>query len=438
MPKPNWPAAVLGLVALAGPLAAQPAATDPARRRGPGEPVRVAFADRPESTTSPSTSPSGTPPVITEVGGRSFDEWKADLKHRDPSFRSKAMLNIILFGERAADAIPLIIDRLHDNDASCRAKGVLALKLMSMTEKHVGKVVIALAERLTDDPQGIVRYEAAQALLRFAGTDDIHLALNALLSYQRGITDTATWEIRQISIQVLRRAGFVKGGGPDPRATRALILALKDTVEQVRLEATISLGAMGPPADPMLLSAVVHALDGQLAFADKAIALWSHVSLLSISDTVPEKSLKAILKVLEDPKLDVRLEVLHALQAIGPKAKDAVPTVMRCLEDKEPAVIAAACITLARLGDTREKIRAAVIKITERSDEKDRALVWYACQALAEMGKSEDILEALKAVSQRKDLDKSMRDAVAKVLEQVKKGKVGEIANPKPALPERK
>jgi HEAT repeat protein len=390
MPKSSWLAAVLGAAALGTSLAAQ----------------------------APTTSPSPTPPPITEIGGKTLTQWKSDLKHRDPSVRSIAMLNIVGFGERAGEAVPLIIDRCEDRDASCRAKAVLVLKVMYVPEQHKGKVVAALAKRLAEDSQGIIRYEAAQALQRYA--DDAHEAVPALLTPNRGVDDSATWEIRQVSIMVLRRAAFIKGKGPEPRATRALIAALKDTVEKVRLEATIALGAMGPPADPMMLEAVVRALDQQLAYADKSIALWSHVSLLSISNTVPEKSLAAILKLLRSPERDMRLEVLHALQAIGHKAKGAVPTVIDCLEDKEPAVVAAACITLAGLGDTSEAVRSAIIKVSER---KDRDLVYYACVSLAAMGGTPDVLDALTRVSKREELDKGLLETIGKLLEQVKKAK---------------
>jgi HEAT repeat protein len=405
MPKSSWLAAVVGVFACTVALAAD------------------------SSTTSP--APSSSPSVITEIAGKTLSEWMTELKNPDPGKRSIAIMNTILFGERAGEAVPLIIDRASDRDASCRAKAVIALKLMHVPDKYIDKVVRALAERLEKDGQGIVRYEAALALLRFA--KDSQSALTALLAPDRGVYDTATWEIRQVCVQVLRVAGFVPGKGADPRATRALLYVLKtDTVEKVRLEATISLGAMGPPADPMMLQAVVHALDGQLAYRDKSIALWSHISLLAISDSVNEKTLQAVLKLLKpEQKFEVRMEVLHALSALGKKAKGAIKEVIDCVDDKEPAMVASACITLAAIDDDKTApVRAALIKVSQRTDKKDREVVWYACMALSEMGKTEDVLDALKSVSQRKELDESMRDQVAKILEKVKNGKVKEPLNP--------
>lgn len=370
-------------------------------------------------TTTPSLQtipPSSTAPTVNEVGGRTLSQWMTDLRHKDPSTRAQAITNIPAFGERAAEAVPLLIDRCQDTDASPRAKAVITLKFVTVRPADVPKVVEALARRLTEDPQSIVRYEAAVALVRFA--DDAKPVVPALL---RGVDDTGTWEIRHASIIALRRAAFDSKAGPDKRATVALMKALRDPVERVRLEATVSLGAMGRPADPQLLGALVSALQQQLAYRDKALSLWSHVSLMALDDKVSEQSLQAILKLIQSPERDIRLQVLLALGAMGAKAKAGVPAVIACLEDQESAVVAAACATLPRLGDPSGRVLDALIKVTQR---KEQGLVWAGCAALGEIGGlNPDALAALIAVTQRKELDDQLVQGVSRIIETMRKPK---------------
>jgi HEAT repeat protein len=367
-------------------------------------------------TTQPTKtgdSPSTTS-TITEVGGRTLSQWMADLKHPDASTRSQAITNIIGFGEAGADAVPLLIDRCKDRDASPRVKAVLALKLMTIRERDVPKVVDALAQRLAEDPQTIVRYEAAMALVRFA--DDAKPALKSLL---KGLEDTGTWEIRHACIIAIRKAGFDPKSGPDPQATRALLVALHDPVERVRLEATVGLGAMGKPADPQMLAAVTRALQQQSNYKDKALSLWSHVSLMALDDKVTDKSLEAISKLLKSPEREIRLQVLLALAAMGNKARNCVPDALEALEDKETSVVAAACTALGYLGDQGPRVMNALVKMTER---KEQPIVYAACEALGHMGRAQpEVVAALTAVTQRKELDDQILREATHILEKLKK-----------------
>jgi HEAT repeat protein len=392
----SWPAAAACLLALAGPLFAQAGGT----------------------SQSPSSSGSleSTPPIPAEVGGRTLAQWMADLKHPDPSKRAEALISILGFGPGAMDAVPAIIDRCRDGDASPRAKAVIVLKLMQVRERDIPKIVDALARRLTEDPQTIIRYEAAQGLVRYA--EEAHSAIPALI---RGMEDAGCWEIRHACIIALRRAAYDPKNGPDHRATQALIRSLRDPVSKVRMEATLSLGALGAPRDPQLLTAVVSALQGQLGYKDKILSLWTHVSLMAIDDKVTDKSLEAILKLLQSPERDIRVQALVAFGALGPKARTCVPAVVDALHDKETDVVIAACAALPRMGDRSSRVLDPLIKVSQR---KEQHLVYAACAALGEIGNtSPDILAALTAVTQRKELDDALIQSVRRILEEVKKPK---------------
>jgi HEAT repeat protein len=388
------PVAAVCVLAFAGTLAAQALKTPPTK------------------PTQSSTS--------AEVGGKTFAQWLADLKHPDASKRADAIINLLAFGETAGEAVPQVIDRLQDGDMGVRAKAVLFLKNAHVPDRHKGKVVEGLARCLGGnastprDPQGIVRYEAALALLRFP--EDGKLAVNALL---QGMTDPYCWEIRQACIVALRRAAVDSKTGPDPRATRALVTALRDPVERVRLEATISLGAMTRPQDPHVLDEVIGALQRQLKVHDKPLALWSHVSLMALDDKVTDKSLTEIGKLLHSPEREVRLQCLMALAAMGGKARACIPDMLDMLEDKEKEVVYAAIASLPRMDDHSARVLGALIKITKGSEQSQ---IFAACVALGEIGVAQpEVVDAMTAVTQRKELESQLRQAVEKIIENLKK-----------------
>ncbi len=402
MSNSPWPLAAACVLAFGVTLAAQPAKT-------------------PDKTPDKTTDSSLHPKSISEVGGRSYALWLDDLKARDASKRADAIVNLLGFGEGAADAVPAVLDRLQDGDVSVRTKAVLFLKVVTVRDKDKVKVVEALARSLGGsatlprDPQAIVRYDAATALLRFA--EDGKPAVNALLV---GLKDSACWEIRQASVIALRRAAWDTKAGPDPRASRALLDVLtQDPVERVKLEATISLGAMGRPPEPRLLADVVQALQLQGKTRDKPIRLWSHVSLVLLDDAKgAEKSLAEIRELMRSPEREVRLQCLLALGALGTKARPCIPDVLGMLEDKEKEVIGAAISVLPALDDHGPRVLNPLIKITKGSEQP---LVYMACAALGEIGVAQpDVMDALTAVTQRKELETQLRQAVEKVVDKLK------------------
>ena len=66
-------------------------------------------------------------PTVEKVGDKKLSQWIADLRNSDPSIREEAIVAITFFGPAAAEAVPALLDRLHDSDASPRAKAIVAL-----------------------------------------------------------------------------------------------------------------------------------------------------------------------------------------------------------------------------------------------------------------------------------------------------------------------
>jgi HEAT repeat protein len=367
-------------------------------------------------TTQPSSKGSdpNAPPV--EVGGKTLQQWLTQLKSPDASMRAEAILNVVHFGEAAKSAVPLILDRCNDRDVSPRCKAVLALKYMEIDKKDIPRVMETLARKLSEDGQAIVRYEAAVALARFP--DD---AKPAILAMIRGMEDTACWEIRQMCISNLRRTVADPKVGPDPRITRALITAMHDPTEKVRLEATITLGAMGRPHDPNVLASVVAALQDHIKSKDKIMGLWSNVALMALDDKVTDKSLQAVTKLLDSPEREHRVQALYAMRAIGPKAKSCVPSALDAMQDKETEVVSAACYALSGMGEHTTRVNEALIKVTQRKEQK---LILAASTAIAELGDpTPDVVAALKAVTQRPELEDTLIEQVKLILKTIYKPK---------------
>jgi HEAT repeat protein len=394
------------LLALAAPLWAQPPAAPP-----PSGPTRgPSGSGNSQSSGTGSTRPyDSEPPVPTEVGGKTLGQWKQDLTSGDSYVRAKAISAVVHFGPGAADVVPLLIHRCQDRDVSPRTKAVIALRLIRAAERDRPKVVEALAQRLWtglagSEAQTIVRYEAARSLFFYA-TLDPTLIRPVLSAVVKGADDPTCCEARHVCIQVLRVGGRGKDG-PDPRATNALLKAMHDPTGDVRLEAILGLGAMGRPSDPALLAKVISALQSVLYSRDRVQVMWGHVGLLAMDDKLAANSLKALARYLESSDMKARAEGAHVLGAIGPQAKPCVPALLKHLSDKEPVAINV-CSALAAIKDTSPAVLDGLVK---QLDRKEPAVVAAACLAMADLGVStRHMLDALHAAADKPGIDKGLK-----------------------------
>jgi HEAT repeat protein len=414
--------AALLLLALAAPLQAQP--------RPPAAPPPTGPTTGPGSGTAPSTGPGVTrpygsePPAPTEVGGKTLPQWKLELTSGDSYVRAKAIGSVVHFGPAAAEVVPLLTQRCEDRDVSPRTKAVIALRLIRAAEKDRPKVVDALSKRLWtgltgSEAQAIVRYEAARTLLFYA-TLDPTLIRPVLAAVVKGADDPSCCEARHVCLQVLRLGGRDKAKGPDPRATNALLKALRDPTGDVRLEAILGLGAMGRPTDPVLLAKVISNLQQVLYSRDRVQVMWGHVALLAMDDKLAPAALKALARYLESSDMKVRAEGAHVLGAIGPQAKSCVPALLKHLTDKEPVAINASA-ALAAIKDDSPRVLDALIKQLER---KEPAVVAAACLAMSELGVSNrQMLQALQAAADKPGIDKELKAIIQGTLDHFSKPK---------------
>jgi len=348
----------------------------------------------------PVPTPS-TPATVTEVGGKTFKQWLQDLSNDDPSVREEAITAITLF-PNADEAVPALVKRLLDHDASPRSAAVLALaramEAGKINDKDRPKVIEALGNRLTDDTPSPVRYQAAKVLGLFG--KDAHQVQPALL---HGVEDSGSYMIRIACIADLTAAGMTADRGPEPAVTRALLGALGDHslgypgdhAAGVRLQAIMTMAEMGPPQDEGLFTREKSALREATKDKDKTVAIWAHLGLMGV-DKIDADGI-AFLKgcTHSDELLRVRVQGVRALGMVAAKEKDVVPAIVDLMGDADPQMAASACLALADAGDPGPKAvdaLAAVAKSTGRS----AATRIQAVQALGAIGaKSKAVVKPL-------------------------------------------
>jgi HEAT repeat protein len=383
-------------------------------------------------------TPSSPQGDIQRVRGKTLKEWLKDFTDDDASVRNTAILAIPEFGPAAEVAVQPLIDRaLHDNDAGPRCDAVMILPKIKIAEKDVPRVVDALGNRLTQDPQGVIKYQAALGLI----TCGKHArgALKELIAAARA--QQATWQTKHAILVALQSAGQdPNGGSPDTEVVKIFLEQVHNRTAQVRLEAIIGLGALGRPKDANLLAEIGRTLllkANDRGERDPGVRIWANASLMAL-DKVDDALLKRISEFLKHTKVDVRIQAARALGTVGDKAKAAVPTLIPMLDDKEKTVVFAVTDALLQInadGSTKavidnlknadadiraytaravgaygDKIRNAVPAVAELVRDKETKVVMEACIALAQMGNVDPRgRQALMELKDRKDTADSLK-----------------------------
>lgn len=285
-----------------------------------------------------------------EVGGKPLSEWITDLKNIDPSVRERALRAIPLFGPPASQAVPTVLDRCLDRDASPRVRAIGALGMLEISDKDVPKVVETLAKRISDDPQSAIKFQAMITLSRF-GIDEGKPAIPALVKMAE---DPTTWEARKLAVSLLGKYGYDAMKGPDVRCLRAMVGALKDPSMAVRQEAVYGLAVLGRPFDMPTAQSVEKALSVLTDSKDKGISIWAHVGMMNLTKA-DSTHLKPIMKNLKDKDPQVRLLALRAMGTLGKLALFGLPEMIDALEDKEAEVQYTAIWAIAAMGSSADK-----------------------------------------------------------------------------------
>jgi HEAT repeat protein len=150
---------------------------------------------------------------------------------------------------------------------------------------------------------------------------------------------------------------------------------------------------------------------------------WGPCQLGCARQAVPVASEKksaalSIAALVDQLKLDdrqARLEALGQLRKLGPRAKEAVPTLTKVLDDKDPSVRAGAAVALGCIGaDAKPAVSALLSKLKDA----DKNVRVASATALAGIGVRDN--RTLSALSEAlKEPDATLRVVIAEALAQL-------------------
>jgi HEAT repeat protein len=384
---------VLGILLLAGQSGAQQG------KQGKGKDANKVGPAKGSAETSPEM-----------YGGKTLDQWRAEMKGPDASKRNEAMMAVLSFGPKVAGkAVPDILQRLQDRDVGTRTNACIALRYVEVEGDQISRVVNALATRISPqyESQASIRYHAAVTLLHY-----VPHAGPVTSKVLVGLRDTSSYEMRQVCTSILWRIGVQGTGkegkdGPDPAIVQGFLDWIRNEyVYQVRLELLQGLGWMGKPADKALQARLVSDLT---TFASsertpRTLSIWAYAALVSHGDVaVSKKSLGRIAGYLNykdiSPKshnaTDVKIQALLALGALGNRAKNHVPDVLKLLKEEKAntLIVQAACSALHRMGDSSDTVVSILIELVEH---KDTRVAASAVKAIVDMKlKNERVFKTL-------------------------------------------
>src|SRR5262249_28182762 len=243
---------------------------------------------------------------LSQVHGRSLEQWIKDINSPDPSKRENAIRTVLLFGpDRAYQAVPALLEQLDKHtsatpiDASIRvniagALGVILGGVKGPESKYVKKAV-QLLKRLLEDNQAIVKYRAAQALGRIG--PEARDAIPLLIAATR---DPYTWETRKEAVVALGFIAREEKKAPPQNVIEAIYKALSDRAYQVRLAAVQSLTWLGGPADSAYKAGMTKALEPVAQKdAELSVQVWAHMAIMSISFETPDNHVDPVCKALQ-------------------------------------------------------------------------------------------------------------------------------------------
>ncbi len=313
---------------------------------------------------------SDTGTQITDIGGKTMEQWIKEIGAKDPSKRENAIRTVQYFGpDRAYQAVPAILAQLRKHtptypiDVSVRVNAAIALGVIlggvkDPEPKHV-KESVTLLKRLLTDSQSIVRYRAAQALGRIGR--DAREATPEIISL---VKDKGTWETRQAAVIAL---GFVPGDdkiGPPLAVLNVLYGALSDEAVQVRLAAIQSLTWLGGPADAKVRANLLNALmPVAIKDSEPTVQIWANMAIMSIMHKITPTYLDPICKMLAHADVAARVQAAQAIGTIGRDAKDCIPTLNKTLADPEPMVVYWCIWALGRMEKSAVGAEAALKQI---------------------------------------------------------------------------
>jgi HEAT repeat protein len=316
--------------------------------------------------------------ALARIGPAALPELLGAMKDGVPAVRRSAVLALTKFGPEAKEAVPVLVFALKDSDGSTRALAAQALgEIGGEPERVVPALCLAFR-----DPDANVRKQAGLALVSLGAT--------AVAGLKETLKD---------GDPILRRdAATVLGAlGPDAKeAVPDLVGLLKDREAEVRAAGAGAVGAIGKGAAEAL-PLLLDLLQDQRDFATQRQAFvalrrigsadvpgllqklreingkgrWATPFVLKQFGPKAKDAVPHLVKTLGDPEVGMRLGAVFALGEIGPEAQAAIPALGKILDDPSPVVRAAVTVALPRLDPRRQA--AAEKKFTDAFTQTEAA-----------------------------------------------------------------
>jgi HEAT repeat protein len=314
------------------------------------------------------------------------------LRADDSREREAAAASLVELG--SGSAVPHLVEAARDPRADLR---VLACRYLIRAGTELD-VVVPILVTAASDVEEKVRSEAACA---FACLIPPGVPGRAqLIAATHGKMSPG---LRAESIKVLRRlvrdqssltriaaADALGLLGADPEAAADLAVATGDNNRDVRFAAAQALLKVSGPNDRSAGRTLVALVADPEPIADRRAIL---DVVFSAGEEVQDQAVAALARLLADVDLPIHGDVVDCLVACGPRARAALPTFERLLNDEDPAERAIAGIALATIGGNANPL--AILSLLNMID--DLAIAPESRQAALEKIREFNEAELVKA-----------------------------------------
>lgn len=392
--------------------------------------------------------PPATGSIYSElaIGGKNLAEWMKQVNDRDSALREHAVRMIGQFPsdlETKKKVIPVLVNKLSDNDAGVGASSLQSLQAFlkfekdeTIDQKDFEKLVAALTNTLT---RGIAssRLQATYALGQIGPSAKSAIKpLVENLSLIRRPNELHSWELRRASAHALGRIAYDTEKGPDHSAISALLKTLKDDeCAQVRLTALYSLGTLGTPKDKETYwrtteqRTLEQVIDARSPEKDQSIQIGARVVLIKLTEAnkpIPDYMLKKHQQCLDDlarilkrqsTDPEIRAQAAQALGWLGPTAKSKSGLLIEALQDAKPAVCSAAVTALGYMKSELtdgQRDEICDLMLNKEIPQETRA------NAALTLGSTESVAKIPKLIETLNDSELRVGDAAANALGQLK------------------
>ncbi len=266
--------------------------------------------------------------VLKNIGPGAVPGLRKALADKSAKVRRGSAFALGLLGPKAYEAVGDLVKALSDDEPLVRAMAADAIGKIGVDEGPSNAELL----KALKDKEAVVRISAAQAILRLHDDDN---ALEVLATAVVKSPDAATRESAAAALGSLAQRAKT--------AVPQLNTALADKDDNVRLEAVVALGKIGPAAG--------NADQIQPLLTDKSfiIRLQAVKAIWKIEKKAPPKALKVLEQGLDLEASRDLIQVLRILGDIGAPAKKLAPAVQPLLEHTDKEVRAAATEALAKM-----------------------------------------------------------------------------------------